>query len=86
MRGERKPKEPDDKDVYRLIKWMYYMSQSSERARKSTKERNAARPEFASEEAVGLYEGKTKAYDTAIAGLIKALDLPELQEIIMMRV
>jgi len=88
--GAEAPKKETDllsekeKALFRLIKWMHYMSKSCERARKDVKNRNIRRPKYASEEVVGLYEGKMTAYKTAVERLIKDLELPELEKILGM--
>jgi len=88
--SERPKKETDkysekEKELFRYAKWLYYMNKSKERAKKSTIERNSKRPEFASKEAVDLFEGQIQAYKSSLEMLIEMLSLPSVEKILDMK-
>lgn len=91
MSDERPKKDTDSLSkekiaLYRTIKWAYYMGRSCVRAYNETRLRNLVRPEFASIEVLGLFEGQAKAYENMVKQLIKNQDLPTLKDILKMPV
>jgi hypothetical protein len=85
--SDKPKKKPDGltderKALYKHAKWLYFMAQSSERAWNGVRERNNKRPEFASNEAKGFYEGQLKAYQSALNSLINACGLPPIKKIL----
>jgi len=76
----------DQKSAYRYAKWLYFMTESSKRSAEGIKQRNKVTPEYASEEAKGLYDGQIRAYENTLKSFIKEFNLPTIEEILNTRV